>query len=105
MHVDAYERTATFEMPDCDDLRVLKRAAGTASMRCRALLDECARLPAVTGLSTKQILDSMLRASEARQTACAALADHASRHGDALEPCGWPARCGVCTLARADPPE
>jgi len=84
-------------MPDCDDLRILKRAAGTASMRCRALLEDCARLPTVTGLSPKQVLDSMLRASEARLTACAALVDHAERHGCGLAACRWPAHCASCS--------
>jgi hypothetical protein len=44
-------------------------------------------------------LDLIGRILEARKRACAALADHAERHGCASEACNWPApNCAGCGL-------
>ena len=98
--MDSAGEESDHRMPECNDLRLLRQAAGKASLRCRALLEESTRLPVITGLSQQQILDSILRAMETRQVSCAALHDHAVGHDQGLRPCGWPYRCIKCTLPR-----
>jgi hypothetical protein len=91
------------QMRDCDDLRVLRRAAGMASLRCHAMLKECERLSFVTGLCQERILEAILGAIAAREASCAVLTDYAARHGHELQPCGWPVRCRACELSGTKP--
>jgi len=86
-------------MQNCHRLRELKETAATASLRSRCLLDESARLPAVTGFSSDTVLDLIGRTLEARKRACAALALHVELHGCAFANCSWPApACRACRL-------
>jgi len=78
-------------MTNCHRLRELKESAATASLRTRRLLDESARLRAVTGFSSETVLELISRTVEARKRACAALVSHASLHGCASANCNWPA--------------
>jgi len=90
-------------MSDCVELLNLRRAARRERKRSRAALGECQRLRAVTGLGQPQILrlDLVLQALDARQTACAALVEHAARHGCGRQPCRWPRPCEACGPVRA----
>lgn len=84
-------------MPHCHRLQGLQTTAAAASLRYRRLLEESAKLTAVTGLSPDTIFDLFGRSLEARKRACAALASHAELHGCASAKCNWPApACHAC---------
>jgi len=86
-------------MPPCHKLLMLQAAAAVVSLRSRWILEESARLPAVTGFSPETILDLTGRSLAARKRACAALASHSELHGCAPANCDWPApNCHACSL-------
>jgi len=60
------------QMQNCHRLRELRENAATARRRSRCLLDEAARLQAITGFSPDTVVDVIGRTLEARKRACAA---------------------------------